>query len=133
MRNQDIANLLDLTADLLEIQGANSFRIRAYRSAVRTIEGLTENLNDVASKGAGELTKLPGIGKDLAQRIVEIIESGTTTQLEELREEVPAGVLDMLKLPGLGPKKVGALFHELHVTSLDELKQAAEEGRVSSL
>ncbi|MCA8993529.1 MAG: DNA polymerase/3'-5' exonuclease PolX [Planctomycetaceae bacterium] len=133
MRNQDIANLLDLTADLLEIQGANSFRIRAYRSAVRTIEGLTENLADVAGKGAGELTKLPGIGKDLAQRIVEIIQSGTTTQLDELREEVPAGVLDMLKLPGLGPKKVGALFHELHVTSLDELKQAAEEGRVSLL
>ena len=134
MQNADIARNFDEIADLLEIQGANSFRVRAYRNAARNLEDSAESISDIATTGGVKaLSDLPGIGKDLAQKIVTLLETGSIPQLDELRAEVPAGVLDMLKLPGLGPKKVAALFHELQVTSLDELKAAAQAGKVAEL
>lgn len=133
MQNSEIGRVFDELADLLEIQGANPFRVRAYRNASGTLEDLSESVSKLAAEGPGTLTELPGIGKDLAEKICTIVETGSLPQLEELRSEVPPGVLDMLRIPGLGPKKVGKLFHELGIASLDQLKAAAEEGEVAKL
>ena len=91
MQNSEIARLFDELADLLEIQGANAFRLRAYRNASRTIEGLTESIADLAANGASGLTEIPGIGKELANKIVVIVETGELPQLEDAREKVPPG------------------------------------------
>ncbi|MBT5020231.1 MAG: DNA polymerase/3'-5' exonuclease PolX [Planctomicrobium sp.] len=133
MKNVDVARHFEEIGDLLEIQGANAFRVRAYRNGSRTIEDLAEPIAGIAANGEKALVELPGIGKDIAAKIVVLIETGTTPQLEKLREEVPPGVVDMLRIQGLGPKKVKALFAELKVTSLDELKAAAESGAVADL
>lgn len=133
MKNADVAKHFEEIGDLLEIQGANTFRVRAYRNASRTLEDLAEPVSELAAEGEKVLLELPGIGKDIAAKIVVLIETGTTPQLEKLREEVPPGVVDMLRIQGLGPKKVKALFAELKVTSLDELKEAAESGSVAEL
>jgi DNA polymerase (family 10) len=132
IRNTDIADIFDAIADCLEIEGDNPFKIRAYRNAGRTIRGLGPELKEMVA-GGEELTGLPGIGKELAAKIVEILETGTAQALEKLKEKVPAGVIEMLKIPGLGPKRVGALYHELKVESLTALKEAAEAGRVQAL
>jgi DNA polymerase (family 10) len=133
MQNLEVAKLFDELADLLEIQGANPFRLRAYRNASRTIESLTESVADIAGDSDRQLQDLPGIGKEIARKIETIIETRQLPQLEELRKEVPAGVVAMLRIQGLGPKKVSVLFHELSITSLDELKQAAENNQVAKL
>lgn len=133
MKNDDVARHFEEIGDLLEIQGANSFRIRAYRNASRTIESLSEPISEIAAQGEKTLVELPGIGKDIAAKIVVLLKTGTTPQLEELREEVPPGLLEVLRIQGLGPKKVKALFHELNITSLQDLKVAAESGAVANL
>ncbi len=133
MNNAEIAKVFSKLADLLEIKGENAFRIRAYRGAVRTIEQLTEPVSDLAQEGAAALTELPGIGKDLAAKICVLVETGSLPQLEELEEEIPTGVVEMLLLPGIGPKKVAVLFNELNVQSLDDLKEAAKQGQVAAL
>jgi DNA polymerase (family 10) len=132
IRNNDIADIFDAIADYLEIEGENPFKIRAYRNASRTIRGLGPELRDMLAAGE-ELTDLPGIGKELAAKIVEILETGAAQALEKLKEKVPAGVIEMLKIPGLGPKRVGALYHELKIESLAALKDAAQAGRVQAL
>jgi DNA polymerase (family X) len=132
MKNDQIAGCFELLADLLEIQGANPFRIRAYRNAARTIASTAESLEDIRIAGR-ELTELPGIGADLARQIVQLLATGHHDQLDELRQQVPAGVLDMLRIPGVGPKKVSVFFKELGLTSLEELRAAAEAGRLSAL
>lgn len=133
MKNAEVARFFADLADLLEIQGANPFRVRAYRNAARTIESLTDSVSDLARDPERDLDDLPGIGKDLASKIVTIVETGGLPMLEELREKIPPGVVDMLRLPNLGPKKVAALHEELGVNTLEELKQAAENGRVAEL
>jgi DNA polymerase (family 10) len=133
MQNADVARIFDDLADLLEIQGANPFRVRAYRNASRTVESLSESLAEIAADEDRGLDDLPGIGKDLAGKIATILETGQLPQLEELKEQVPAGVVEMLKIPGLGPKKVAVLFEDLGIKSLDELKQAAEQGQIAKL
>ena len=133
MTNAEVARFFEDLADLLEIQGANPFRVRAYRNAARTIGDLADSIVDIAGDPNRNLHDLPGIGKDLAAKIVTIVETGRLPQLDDLRKEVPPGVVDMLRLPGLGPKKVAVLFQELSITSLDELKQAAEDGRIAAL
>lgn len=133
MQNSDVAHLFEELADLLEVDGANPFRIRAYRNAARTIGSLPESVADIIADDDRSLTDLDGIGKDLAAKIADIVATGRLMQLDELHEKFPAGVLDMLRLPGVGPKKVAVLFKELSVTSLEELKQAAENGQVAAL
>ncbi len=133
MHNQHIASLFEELADLLEIQGANPFRVRAYRNAARTLENLSESAADILAQPGRSLTDLDGIGQDLADKIKVIVQTGALPQLEELRAEVPAGVVQMLRIAGLGPKKVAALFHELGVTTLADLKAACEAGRVAEL
>jgi DNA polymerase (family 10) len=133
MRNAEIARLFEELADLMEIQGANAFRLRAYRNASRTIEGLSESIAELAEQRPAALTELQGIGKELAQKIVAIVETGQLPQLEKLREEVPPGVVKMLRIPGIGPKKVSTLFHELGVDTLEQLREACEKGDVADL
>jgi DNA polymerase (family 10) len=132
MKNDQMASQFELLADLLEIQGANPFRIRAYRNAARTISSEAESLADLVSSG-GDLTQLAGIGKDLARQLVELVQTGQLASLEELRKQVPSGVLDMLRIPGVGPRKVSVFFNELGLKSLADLKAACEAGQVSKL
>ena len=120
-------------ADLLEIQGANAFRVRAYRNGARTLEGLSVSVADLLSSPGNGLESLDGIGKDLAGKIKVAVETGQIPQLEELRRQVPQGVVEMLRISGLGPKKVAVLFHELGITSLAQLKEACEAHKVSEL
>ncbi|MGE5257036.1 MAG: helix-hairpin-helix domain-containing protein, partial [Hyphomicrobiales bacterium] len=132
IRNSDIAEIFERIADYLEVEGDNPFKIRAYRNAGRTIRGLGPELKEMVS-GGEELTELPGIGKELAAKILEILETGTAQALEKMKQKVPAGVIEMLKIPGLGPKRVGVLYHKLKIESLAALKEAAEAGRIQAL
>ncbi|MEY3460249.1 MAG: polymerase/3-5 exonuclease PolX, partial [Planctomycetota bacterium] len=132
MNNEAIAAQFELLADLLEIQNANPFRIRAYRNAARTISGLAETLSDTVAAG-GDLTELPGIGADLARQIREIVSTGQHSGLQELKQQVPPGVLDMLRIPGVGPKKAAVFFHQLGLTTLDQLKAACEAGKLAQI
>ncbi|MEO2015986.1 MAG: DNA polymerase/3'-5' exonuclease PolX [Fuerstiella sp.] len=132
MKNDQIAAVFAQLSDLLEIQEANPFRVRAYRSAGRTISSTAESFAALVEEGA-DLTRFSGIGKDLAKQIVEVVTTGQHSQLAELKEEVPAGVVDMLRIQGVGPKKVAVFFNKLNLTSLDELKAAAQAGELAAL
>jgi len=131
MNNAVIADKFEQLADLLELEGANAFRVRAYRNAARTIESLPEALETLVADDSRSLQDLPGIGKDLAEKIRVILETGELPQLAELKEKIPADVVRMLRIPGLGPKKVATLYRELKLTSLDKLKHAAEQGTIA--
>jgi DNA polymerase (family 10) len=132
VHNSDIEEILDAIADLLEIQDENPFRVRAYRNAARTIQGLSQSVADLVRQGQ-DLSGLPGVGKDLAGKIAEIARTGTSPLLVELQGQMPAGLTDLLRVPGLGPKRVAALYQQLGITTLDDLAQAAEQGRIHIL
>ncbi len=132
MINQQIAQIFYRIADLLEIQGENPFRVRAYRNAARTIESLGRDLQEMAAKGE-DLTKLPGIGKDLAEKIREIIETGTLSRLSELENQVPPGLVELLKVEGLGPKRIKTLHERLGITTLEDLREAAAREKIKQL
>jgi DNA polymerase (family 10) len=133
MNNRDIASAFDEIADLLEFQDANPFRVRAYRNAARRISDLPEPLAKIAADPTRKLTDIEGIGKDLAQKIGELLETGSLQMLEELRSQIPGGVLAMVRIPGLGPKKAAALYKQLGITSLDALRAACEADKVQAL
>ncbi len=132
VRNADIAAAFEQMADLLELQNANPFRVRAYRNAARVVGELKLDLPAAIAAGR-PLPKLPGIGADLEAKIREFATTGRIGALERLKKEVPAGVAELLKLPGLGPKRVRALYEELHVHTLPQLLRAARDGRIRSL
>jgi DNA polymerase (family 10) len=132
MENVEITHVLSEVADLLEIQGANPFRVRAYRNAVQTIDGLTRPLAEMVGDGE-DLTELPGIGKDIAGYIAELVHTGELRLLRSLEKEVPGTLADLLRLDGVGPKRAERLWHELGVESLDDLEEALDEGRVQAL
>jgi len=132
MNNAQIAAVFDEMADILEFQGANPFRVRAYRNAARTIGDLGEPLEKLVNEGRA-LTEIPGIGKDLADKINSLITTGELKQWRELREQVPAGVLALLRVPGMGPKKAAALHRELGIQNLDMLRAACEQQKVREL
>jgi DNA polymerase (family 10) len=133
MNNRDVATSFDEIADLLEFQNANPFRVRAYRNAARRITDHSEPLSNVAADPNRKLTDIDGIGKDLALKIEELLETGSIAMLEQLRSEIPGGVLAMVRIPGMGPKKAAALFKELGITSLDALRAACQADQVSAL
>ena len=114
MENIEIARVLRETADLLEIQAANPFRIRAYRNAVRTIESQAVPMRKLVEEGAN-LTELPAIGKGMAENIEEIVQTGSLGVLSEISEQDPEGLIDLVKLPGLGSKKARKLWDELGI------------------
>lgn len=132
MQNATIARLFEQLGDLLELDGANPFRVRAYRNAARTLESLGDEVEGLVESEA-DLTELDGIGKDLAAKIVTIVETGVLPQLEEMKEKFPPDVMKMLQLPGIGPKKVALIVKELGVESLADLKEAATNGQVAAL
>jgi len=132
VHNADIARVFEEIADLLEIDNANPFRVRAYRNAARQVEGMGVPVADMVTKGE-DLTELPGIGDDLAAKIKEMVETGKCQSLEKLRKKTPPTVTELLKIPGLGPKRVRALYHELDVQTLEQLARAAHDGRIREL
>ena len=132
MENTEVAAILDELADLLEIKGSNPFRIRAYRNAVRTVRGLTRPLSAMVEAGE-DLTELPAVGKDLSAHIVELIQTGALTRLDEVSAEVPRSLVQLVKLEGVGPKKAKKLWESLGVTTIDDLEVALKAGRVESL
>ncbi|MBE0619679.1 MAG: DNA polymerase/3'-5' exonuclease PolX [Burkholderiales bacterium] len=132
MHNADIARVFGEIADLLEIQQANAFRIRAYRNAARVVVGQQLDLAARLAAG-GELPKLPGIGADLSAKIHEIAASGTCALYEKLKRQLPAGITDLLHVSGLGPKRVQRLYQELDVQTPEQLLRAARDGRLRGL
>jgi len=133
MSNAEIAAIFEQIADLLEFQGANPFRIRAYRNAARTIQDLPETVEDIAADPERRLTDVAGIGKDLAEKIATLVQTGSLPLLDELLAEIPQSVLAILRIPGLGPKRAAMLHKELAVTNLEQLRQACREHRVQKL
>ena len=132
MENSRVADVFEQIADILEIQGENPFRVRSYRNAARAVADLAEPLADLAARGA-DLTELPGIGASLAAKIHEVLASGTCAMLDDLRKQLPPHLPDLLGVKGLGPKKVKVLYERLGIASLDDLKAAAEAGRIRDL
>jgi DNA polymerase (family 10) len=130
--NTDIADIFNKIGDLLDIQGANPFRIRAYRNAARTVSNLPRNMSDMIEEGT-DPTNLPGIGKDLAEKIREIVKTGSLSKLEEIEAKIPSGLNKLFKISGLGPKRVRALYRNLDVRDLKGLKKAAETGKIHEL
>ena len=129
MENSEVAQLFDRLADLLEIEGANPFRVRAYRTAARTLRDLPRSVTALVAEGS-DLTELPGIGRDLADKLVGIAQTGRLAALEEARARVPAGLAELVEVPGVGPKRAKALYEELGITSVPELSAALRAGRV---
>jgi DNA polymerase (family 10) len=132
MENKTIADIFTEIADILEIQGENPFRVRSYRNAARTIEDMSRSLESLV-KADENLEEIPGIGKSMSEKIREILSAGKCHTLEELRSRVPPGLTELLKLEGLGPKKVKVLYDELAVDSVDRLEKAAQAGRLRNL
>ena len=132
MENREIALILSEVADLLEIQEANPFRVRAYRNAIRTIIHHSVPLRKLVEEGA-DLTDLPAIGKGMAENIEELVTTGGLAVLDELMEEIPGSLIELMRLPGLGPKKAKKLWDELGIESIEDLEEAATEGRVAGL
>lgn len=132
VHNADIAAVFEELADVLAIEGANPFRIRAYRNAARTVRDLPREVAAMLDKRE-DLTELPGIGEDLAAKMKEIVETGKVAALEEHRKKVPATLTELLRIQGIGPKRVRALYHDLGIRTVDQLQKAAQEGRVRAL
>src|SRR6266545_1504296 len=132
MDNAAIARTLEEVADLLEIRNENPFRIRAYRNAVRTIQVQATPLALMLAENR-PLTALPGIGKEMASHIREMVETGTLGYRDELLAEIPRSVLELMRLPSVGPKKAKKLWDELAVSTVEELEAAAQEGRIAGI
>ena len=131
MRNQEVATIFRDIASILEIKRENPFRIRAYEKAALNIESLTGDIATIAERK--ELEKIPGVGKDLAGKIEEILNTGTCSHLEELKKEIPAGLIEMLAVPGLGPKTAKLFYDKLKIASVDELEEMARSHKLHGL
>jgi DNA polymerase (family 10) len=132
LTNRDLADQFEEIGDLLEIQGANVFRVRAYRNAARTLRDLPQSVVELVQQEA-DLTELPGIGKDLAQQLQEAVADGEPAALSELKEQVPEGLVAVKGVAGLGPKRTQTLYKQLGIDDLDKLRKAAEGGRIREL
>ena len=133
MQNADIGRLLDEVADLLEISAANPFRVRAYRNAARTVRDQPDPLDELVRGGEFDLTDLPGIGSGIAAEITALVTTGKLPQRQELAAKIPAGLLDLLRMPGLGPKRVKLLHDTLKVNTVADLGRALKAGKVAKL
>lgn len=132
VQNAEIAAMFDQAAELLEIAGESPFRARAYRRAARVVDGLPQSVGSVIS-GGGNLAELPGIGKDLAGKICDIVSTGHFELLDNLKKQLPGDLGDMASLPGLGPKRIKLLYDKLKVRSLDDLRRVLKSGRLAEL
>ena len=128
---REIAHFLDEYCTLLELNGADAFRTRAYANAVRIFESFTGNIEDIIAQNA--LTEIKGIGKSMAALVSEFSREGTAEIYEKLRAETPQGLLDMLRVPGLGPRKIHAISSGLGIEDLEELAAACRDGQLDAL
>jgi DNA polymerase (family 10) len=133
LTNAQIATVFEQMADLLEFENDNPFRVRAYRNAARAIRGLGESVAAIVAENPARLMEIDGIGKAVADKSVVLVQTGRLPQLEELLAKIPESVLALLRIPGVGPKKAAALYHELGIKTLDELRTACEAGQVRGL
>ncbi|HXV24156.1 MAG TPA: DNA polymerase/3'-5' exonuclease PolX [Alphaproteobacteria bacterium] len=132
LSNAEVAGALELLADLLEIESANPFRVRAYRNAARTVVELPDSLAAMLDSGQ-DLARLPGIGEDLASKLTELVRTERLPLLEEIKARTPAGLVGLLRIPGLGPKRVHLLHDALGIGSPEDLAAALAEGRLHGL
>jgi DNA polymerase (family 10) len=133
MTNYEIAAVFERVADLLEFQGANPFRVRAYRNAARTIHDLSESAADIVTDPERSLTQIAGIGKDLAEKVATLAHTGSLPMLDELLAQTPESVLAILRVPGLGPKRAAQLYQQLKVATLDDLRAACEAHKIQEM
>jgi DNA polymerase (family 10) len=133
MDNEWIASHFDEMAELLEIRGESTFRVRAYRNGAKSIRDLMESVASIIADPNRNLTDLPGIGDAISEKCKVLLETGKIPQLEELRKEVPAGLLQIMRVPGLGAKKAKALYESLGISSIQELRTACEQHKVREL
>ncbi len=131
LTNRQIADVFHAIADSMEILGEDRFRLQAYRRAGDALVDLPQPLS--VYRAQDELDKIPGVGKAIADKIVELLDTGKLEFYERMRERVPSGALDLLRIPHLGPRTVARLVNELKITSLDELRAAAESGRLNNV
>lgn len=131
MRNFEVAFIFQDIADILEIKGENFFKIRAYRKAAHTIENLSLEIEELAKEL--RLQEIEGIGKALADKIVEIVNTGTCRYYEELKKDFPRGLVEMLRIPGLGAKKIKVIYDLLGISSIEELEKAARAHKLRTL
>ncbi|HQA61237.1 MAG TPA: helix-hairpin-helix domain-containing protein, partial [Tepidanaerobacteraceae bacterium] len=131
MKNFEVAFIFYDIADILEIKGENFFKIRAYRKAAHTIENLPMDVKELA--GESRLQEIEGIGKALEEKIREIINTGTCRYYEELKKDFPRGLVEMLKIPGLGAKKIKVIYDNLGISSIEELEKAARAHKIREL
>ena len=132
IQNSEVARIFDEYADLLEINGANEYRIRAYRTAARNVSYLSRSLAEMVRRGE-DLTEIPGIAEDLAAKVTEIIKTGHLSALENLKRTIPDELVSITRIAGLGPKRAFRLYYSLGITSIKELEQAAREGKIKEL
>src|SRR5919199_5370068 len=131
METARVAQILDEFGTLLEVRGENPFRCRAYHNASQALRGLPADLSGMVADGS--LAEVPGIGETMLAKIAQLVTNGELPAYEELRRTTPPGLVALLRVPGLGPKKIIALHDELKVESLADLRRAAEEGRIAAL
>jgi len=132
MTNTEIADAFERLADLLELQEANPFRVRAYRNAARMIAGHPRPLADLVAEGA-DLDELPGVGEAIAEKIATLVETRKLPALEEAAKKTPLVLTDLMRIPGLGPKRVKDLYERLHVKGTRDILRAAKDGRLAEL
>jgi DNA polymerase (family X) len=132
MENVEVARVLNDYADLLEIQDENPFRVRSYRKAAQTVEGLSRPVLELIDQGE-DLTQLPGIGSSMAEHIREILSTGTLAALAAMHQHLPETLAALLQLEHLGPKRARRLYEELGITSIPELAKALDTGKVEAL
>jgi DNA polymerase (family 10) len=131
MRNDDVARVLEDIAAALELKAENSFKVRAYQEAARQIGYMTHDVAELHRKG--HLDDIPGVGPSIAKKIAEYLDTGKIAYLDQLVGEIPRGVFDLLKVPGIGPRTAHELYAELKITSLPELAEAARQHRLQAL
>ncbi|MBN1406104.1 MAG: DNA polymerase/3'-5' exonuclease PolX [Candidatus Omnitrophica bacterium] len=131
MDNHKISEIFEAIADILEFKQDNQFKIRAYRRAAASIRAMSEDINEFAK--ANPLNSIPGIGKDLSEKIEELLKTGALKSYEELKESVPGIIFDMMRIPGVGPKTAKLLYDELKIDSVEKLKKYAKEHKLSQL
>src|SRR5215470_14841531 len=122
MTKEEIAGVLEQIATLLELKGENPFKIRAYTNAARAMETFGSNVPNFQDEEA--LAKIPGIGKSIALKVKELAETGSLKYFEELSAEFPPGIMELFSLPGLGAKKIKALYDKLGISSVEQLQRA---------
>ncbi len=131
MKNKELADLFEKMADILEFKNENPFKINAYRKASRILNDLTQDIEEMAEKG--ELKKIPGIGEGMAQKIEEFLKTGRVSKFEEVRRGIPDEVINMMNIPGMGPKTLALIHKEKKIVTLSQLEKALEDGSLLDL